>query len=295
MDLPVEENFKQVIIRCISFMKHQITGSDDIHTSIHESRKSCKRIRAVLKMIRDEMGYSNYYRENSFYRHLAGRMSGSRDDYVLLQCIENLARKRPEAFNEDALRPIKKLLSHRIKEATDQFNSQWGGFDHVIKDLEEAEKRILHCCSLRNDFAAMERGLRRIYRRGYRYNRSGQRGESMEEFHEYRKNTKYLLHQIELISPVYPKVMNAYAASLRKHAEQLGDTRDLDRLNLFLEQIPEGTLHPAPMEDLQELIRVRKRKRLKKIFRRSSLLYAEKPKRFIQRLEAYWEETHQKN
>ncbi len=47
----------------------------DIHKFIHEIRKSFKRIRAVLRLVRDEIGYDNYSRENIFYRDTNRKLS----------------------------------------------------------------------------------------------------------------------------------------------------------------------------------------------------------------------------
>ena len=295
MELPVEEGFRNVIGRSIGYMKDQINGSEDIHHSIHECRRTCKRIRAALKMIRDEIGYSNYFRENRFYRDLSRRMSGPRDDFVLLQSVDDLELKNPGVFGKETLTPLKEQLLERIEQRTAEFTVESGGFGRVLKDLEFAEERIIHYCRLRNNFAAMKSGIRRVYRKGYRFSTKTGIRESMEGFHEYRKQTKYLLYQMELISPVFPNVLNAYTGSLDKHADFLGDTRDLDRLELFLEKLPEGLVRPQSMEKLMELIRLKRRKKLKKIHRKSPLVFAEKPKQFVKRLESYWEITHQNN
>lgn len=295
MELPVEEGFRDVIGRSIHYMKDQIHTSEDIHHSIHECRRTCKRIRAVLKMIRDEIGYSNYFRENRFYRDLSRRMSGPRDDFVLLQSVDELELKKPVVFRKELLSPLKELLSDRMEKRIVEFTIERGGFGQVLKDLEDAEVRVTKYCRLRDSFSAMKSGIRRVYRKGYRFGTTDRISESVEAFHEYRKQTKYLLYQMELISPVFPNVMNAYTGTLDKHAEILGDTRDIDRLELFLEELPEGLIRPKALEELMELIRLKRRKKLKKIHRNSPLIFAEKPKQFVRRLESYWEIRHQNN
>ncbi len=295
MELPVEEGFRNVIGRSIGYMKDQISGPENFHHSIHECRRTCKRIRAALKMIRDETGYGNYFRENRFYRDLSRRMSGPRDDFVLLQSVGELELKNPGVFGKETLTPLKELLSERIEERIAEFSLTHGGFEQVLEDLEVAEERINHYCRLRNNFASMKSGMQRVYRKGYRFSIKDRIRESMEGFHEYRKQTKYLLYQMELISPVFPDVLNAYTGALDKHAELLGDTRDLDRLELFLMEQPEGLIRPQATEKLMGLIRLKRRKRLKKILRKSPLVFAEKPKQFVKRLESYWEITHQNN
>ena len=55
-------------------MENQMKSHEDVHKAIHETRRTIKRIRAILRLIRDETGYNIYYRENRFYRNISRKM-----------------------------------------------------------------------------------------------------------------------------------------------------------------------------------------------------------------------------
>ena len=70
-ELDLSQNVKQNVLRMIHEQYDQIiffcnARNVDPDKSVHEIRKSFKRLRAILRLIRDAIGYSTYYRENSF-------------------------------------------------------------------------------------------------------------------------------------------------------------------------------------------------------------------------------------
>ncbi|MCK4751050.1 MAG: CHAD domain-containing protein, partial [Bacteroidales bacterium] len=68
----VKENIDRILLEQVDYILGHCEGEqEDMHKSIHEIRKSIKRIRAVLRLIREEIGYSTYYRENVFYRDIS--------------------------------------------------------------------------------------------------------------------------------------------------------------------------------------------------------------------------------
>jgi len=289
MEIPLEESMRNIILSRISYAQDQINSHEDVHTLIHEIRKTVKRIRAVLKLIRDEIGYSNYYRENSFYRDLGRSLSGVRDSYVLGEVFSSLHERFPDAMKEKDYEAITGTLTRKVERELSDFTEKKGGFDSIHRELDCASGRVEQYCRLRNDFISVEKGIKRIYRRGSRYLSRVRKEFDTAEFHEYRKNTKYLLHQVEIIQPIYPRVLKSYAKSIDKHAELLGETRDYDRLEAYLHDQAGNVIRNAVKSSILGKIENHRGVLLQKIFSKSSLIYAENPKKFVKRLGNYWE------
>lgn len=286
--LTLEESLKGIIIDQISFVEDQIRNRTDVHRAIHESRKSIKRIRAVLQLIRDEIGYSNYFRENRFYRDLSRRLTHVRDSYVLFETVGLIEHNHPELLPANDFLYLKDCLTLRIEEDLSRFNNSLGGFEGILGDLNLARERIDHFCKLRNGTISIRKGIRRVYRRGRRYLSSVRKQFNMDEFHEYRKNTKYLLYHMELIQPVFPKLLKAYAVTIDRHAEILGHIRDYDRLELYLQDAPQEVISLTTRKKLLEKIRDHRQELMGRIFLKADLIYAEKPKEFVKRINTYW-------
>lgn len=291
MDLTLEESIRAIIQGRLCYIREQISNreQEDIHVLIHEIRKTLKRIRAVLKLIRDEIGYSDYYRENAFYRDLGRRLSGARDSYVLGQVLSSLREKYPGAVRKSESERLIRHLDQKTGREIIRFSGQCDGFDHMEKELARASGRTGEYCRLRNDFISLKNGIRRIYKRGRRHLSGVQKQFDMAGFHEYRKNNKYLLHQMEIIMPIYPRVLKSYVRSIDRHADILGESRDLDRLELFLQNEAESLIRDTVRSSMLEKIKDEREVLLEQAFSESSLIYAEPPGVFVNRLEAYWE------
>ncbi|MGA8262661.1 MAG: CHAD domain-containing protein, partial [Arenicellales bacterium] len=64
----------------------------DPDTTIHQVRKRCKKIRAVLRLARGSLDKDGVYEvENAFFRDLAAELSDLRDAVVLIETHDELA------------------------------------------------------------------------------------------------------------------------------------------------------------------------------------------------------------
>jgi CHAD domain-containing protein len=262
-------------------------GPGDPHTAIHEIRKTIKRIRALLKMIRDETGYSQYFRENRFYRDLARRMAPVRDRYVLLQSVRSLEAHNPGLFDKLEVKPIQDQLKARVETEMSIFKGRVGGFERLTDDLKQARGRLDHFIQLRNGFDSIRKGMKRVYRKGLRSQGRLEDETSMAELHEYRKCCRYLQFQVEMIHPIYPRLLKAYATSIDHHTEQLGTIRDLQRLECILHQ-SSGSLSPNSLSKLQKVIEAQCSDTMAGLFGKSRLIFPESPAAFMKRIRSYW-------
>jgi hypothetical protein len=79
---------------------------------IHEVRKSLKKVRAVLRLVRTDLGKKRYRAQNRLARDTARRLSVRRDDEVLFDTFERLTE--PLSDNEKSLlRSVQDQLTDR--------------------------------------------------------------------------------------------------------------------------------------------------------------------------------------
>ena len=244
-------------------------------------------------MIRDEIGYSHYIRENLFYRDLARRMAPVRDSFVLCQTVKSLETNHPDLISTNEFSFLKDRLSIRIEQDLASFIESSGGFKQVLADITQAGERINQYCQLRNGYISIKKGIKRVYRRGStHFPRIGPQFD-MDLFHEYRKISKYLQFQMEIIQPVYPKLLKAYAGTIDKHTELMGDIRDYDRLDFYIQNALPKEIPSSTRKKLLGKIRSQREDMLLKILSKSQMIYAEKPKEFIKRIKVYWNQYYQ--
>ena len=287
LEAPLEEGIKKLIYDQISLARDQTDNKSDIHLAIHESRRTLKRIRAVLRLVRDEIGNSNYYRENILMRDLGRRLSGARDHHVLLRTFCSLEELHPASFSGSEISRIKQLLEEQTDLEISHFMHDLGGFEQFKVDLVDALDRVDQYCTIRNDFLVIENGLRKNYKQGRRLMK--QIGKDDHDiFHEFRKRSKYFLHHIQILRPLFPRLMKAYVKSIRKYSELLGEARDYYRLEMFLEEPGPRSISADSRKNMTGKIRQVRNELIEKIYLDSSHIYAEKPGALVNRMRCYY-------
>ena len=261
---------------------------EQIHRAIHEIRKSMKRIRAVLRMIRDETGYSTYYRENIFYRDLSRKLSDIRNFEVLSGSIAALKQDLSTTIPSDVFDALLTEINHQQEEGT-------GGQARLIqllkitgREVKTGRERINDLPIRNNDFSVFEGGIYRVYRQGRKYLSNARKHPSPTLLHDLRKKMKYFWYQVEILEPIFPGPMNAYATTLEAIAESLGVYHDLQVLQEYLAQsdiIPDALVSEA----LQEACIAKKSMLLQHIWPLADTAYSEKPHSLIKRLSSYWQ------
>ena len=260
---------------------------EEVHKSIHETRKSMKRIRAFLRMIRDEIGYSSYYRENVFYRDLNRQLSDIRNFGVLSGTIQDLQKDLSSTIPDEIFQAVE-------EELVTQRNKVMGGpagliqlLKEIAAQIEVARERIYDFPILHNDFRAFEGGILRMYSQGKQYLKDARKNPTPTLLHDLRKKMKYFWYQVEILQPIFPGPMKAYADTLEKITEKLGEYHDLQVLQEFLHK---SGIIAAPIinETLQEACNAKKSMLLHDIWPMASMAYSEEPKAMVSRLASYW-------
>ncbi len=275
---------------CISIIREQarLGEGEDFHVAIHEIRRSTKRMRSILRLFRDEIGYSNYYRENRAFRDLSRLLSPVRDFYVRHQLVETIENRVPDLIPGNDFRTLQDHLKLLVEREKERIIWNGGGFENVLSEMSLAERRLNLYCKVSNGFNSVRYGLRRSYKQGHRMVDRGLRLNNAELLHEYRKRTKYLLFQMEVMQPLFPKLLKAYATAIEKHDKLLGEICDLDRLDLFLGGVSGRVIPLSAGERLRGKIKEFRRKLITRVSPSSHLIYAEKPGHLVKRFTIFY-------
>ncbi|MDQ2699867.1 MAG: CHAD domain-containing protein, partial [Actinomycetota bacterium] len=177
-------------------------------------------MRAVLRLVRGDLGKKPFRQENRRYRDAARLLSGYRDSDVLLETISALAADYPE----DAL-PLDQLISDL--EAEGQHGGEAatpGGIEVDMRraaDAIEAGDGLIGSWTLESsDWSLFERGLRRTYRDGRRALKHVESDPSPEALHEWRKRVKDLGYQLRLLKNAWKPALKAQARETGRLAEK---------------------------------------------------------------------------
>lgn len=113
--LKYQENFseglKRLMIKECKTALESIESAgtfEEKHEAVHEARKAFKKIRACLRLVRDEINY--YKEENKFFRDLGREISDIRDATANIEALKMLEDQYDSEIYENAFNDLEKEL-----------------------------------------------------------------------------------------------------------------------------------------------------------------------------------------
>lgn len=257
-------------------------GVDRDH-AIHEVRKSIKKLRALLRLVRPQLG-PLYAAENSRLREAGRKLSELRDAGALIGALDDLKKRANGALGGQSLSSIHRALTVHKKQVEEEV-----GTPELLRSLAATLGQTRQAAAswpLEADgFAAVEPGLEKTFRDGKKALAVARKSGTREDFHEWRKRVKDHWYHIRLLEKVWTEVMEGYEHSLKELETALGDDLNLAMLRNRVASTSNATgLIRTIDASRQEL-----RERALAIGER---VYAGKPRQFIRQMKHLWEAWH---
>lgn len=249
---------------------------------VHDARKAIKRMRALARLLRHELGEPEFRRVNDSLRSAAQRLAGARDAEVRLATLDALAKRHPRALAPERIRPLRTRLESERGAAIAPSERE-----RVLADIATMRRRLARWRLLEHDFDALAPGLRRIYREGRRRYRRVRRGRERraQDLHDWRKRVKSLYYVLDMLGGADRKGARGLTRRANRLGEVLGEEHDLWMLGAYLERHPDIFGEDSTTRDalLERIGRRRKRLR-KRALRLGARLYRRKPSSFTRRI-----------
>src|SRR5215510_11445411 len=80
--------------------------------AIHDARVGIKKVRAVLRLVRDSLDLKTYQEEDLLYRDVNRTLSKVRDSAAMLEVIDKLVEHFSEQLSKDAFANVRVELQH---------------------------------------------------------------------------------------------------------------------------------------------------------------------------------------
>lgn len=231
--------------------------------NIHGARKQLKRARATLRLLRAAIGDELYRSENVVARDAARPLSRARDDEVMNDALKGLAERFGTAISGVNVRQAAHEVSAK----------QLGGIKTALK---RAMTRAQKWQPDADGWDSIAKGLHSTYRRAQRALRNSRKDRATEDLHEWRKQTKYLWHQLQILTPIAAGPVGELADEFHHLADYLGEEHDL------------AVLRPRVPASATDLVDRRREELQDKAFALGERLYADKSKTFVHSLEKLW-------
>jgi len=246
--------------------------------AMHNTRKSLKRLRSLLRSLRVAFPKDLFRRENRRLAAAGRKIAPLRDVHVQLRTLGRLGA---------AAGPVAQKARRNLRRREDDFMRKIPALRRAVRQMLSASQGTL--ASWPMDQATPERlaaGLKRIYKRGRTALKAARQKPAPERLHEWRKQAKILGHGLALIEGLGPKKAGAMIQHTGQLCQILGDDHDLSLVLQALRQ--ENAAHPArDYRRMSSRISAKRRRLQKRAFKLGKGIFGQKPGAFERRLEGW--------
>jgi CHAD domain-containing protein len=224
--LPLDVGLRAVAREQLAYASAILIDDEvDDALAIHNARKALKKVRAVLRLVIDEIGREQFDEHDDMLRDIARRLSLARDRTAVVSAFDQYCVPRiPPSDCERARRAIElRREDGAIGEKGDARLLR----REVAAAIDVAETRVDEWAIDRCDFRAVNGGVGRSYRRVREAYAAVLDDVSEESLHDWRKRVKVVWYHCRLLQPRLPDGPRLMIAELGELGDLLGRERDL--------------------------------------------------------------------
>ena len=202
-----------------------------------------------------------------------------RDGQALLQTLDKL---KGAALQEDAGRFAARLRRElRDQKLAERRRLRARILRRSAAVLQPIRRRIAALPSSDLDAAQPVTGLERAYKNARKAGERAHEERTNDRLHEWRKQTKYLDNQLDMLKSFGPRLFARSRKRAHKLADRLGDDHDLAVLQAQIDKFTRGNPgQPDGAAALLSQLHERRQKLQRRAFRVGRRLYLGKPKRY---------------
>jgi CHAD domain-containing protein len=284
---PIPKAVKKAAEKQLRKTVEELTGQGDLgpDEAAHDARKRTKKLRALLRLTRPELGDKTYRRENRALRDAARLLSPVRDAWVLVEALDDLVTPPDENLSPEAVAGFRAVLAAEHRELQTGLE-EGGALGQAAEAYEQVLARVSRWPLKDHGWDSLDDGVEGVFRGGRQAMARARTGGRADDFHEWRKQVKYLRHQFGLLRRVWPDVLEAMEDTADELGERLGADHDLAVLRERVETEP--SLAPVVRKALLARIDARRKDHQDTALVLGGRLYAEKPAALRQRLGRLW-------
>lgn len=285
-DLP--SGIRRVVAEQIDRGLSETAFCADHGVAIHETRKSLKRIRALLKLVRPMLGDARYREENARFRDIAKALSDTRDAHVLHETLSLLELSRPQKAGSAIL---------ELRQALPSLSTDGGGQPAAAvatthKALQKAKRFYRNLEFKSPNPEHLFEGLRLSYKAARKAKDEAFQNGSDDGFHEWRKPVQVHWRQMRLLAEAWPEALTVRINAARELSHLLGRDHDLSVLAAFAASAAEqGKVSSEAAAAIRKAVRSEQLSLRRQAQPIGARLFAETASAHAARLAALWRAT----
>jgi CHAD domain-containing protein len=284
----VRKGIRRITRKQLQKALEQLTGrpKEGRDEAVHSARKSFKRIRAILRLVRPEIGERTYHAENLSFRDAARPLTEVRDARIVLDTVEQLAEHFKKQIGVRVFKDTRQALEANLRAVRKRVLDEQEARAIAAEAVRQSQKRIKDWADVPNKWRAIGQGLENVYRRALNAFEDASADPIVEKLHELRKQAKYLRYQLEVLRPLWPERMQELAEEADRLTKLLGDDHDLVILRQMLDSGRAGS--GEEREVLIPLMDERRAELQQEAMQLGGCFFQEPAKEFVGLIKGYW-------
>ena len=247
--------------------------------TVHEVRKHLKKLRAALRLTKNEVGKNRWASEDRCLREIGRLVSDLRDAHVRFQTLIQLRGDAKQQFPR-----IEELLSME----RESFSAAFAGWQkQAIPKLERVGERLSRWPLAGITWKQICGVVAKSYRRGQNRLAKALKKRDPESFHVWRMSVKELWYQLRILRPLNRLVLEEIATDAKTLGELLGRAHDFAFLLVRLDRERGDQALYDELVQLQKLIQKRGKRLHRDALELGRRFYAEPPKAFAKRISIF--------
>jgi CHAD domain-containing protein len=253
---------------------------------VHDARKRLKETRALLRLVREPLGKSNFTQWNVQLRDLARELAEQRDAAAMVEAWDRLIEIDRRRFSSAPMKRVRARLVERVEDAPAAAEQ---GRTNTADALDDARTKLAHWRLHTSDFKLFAAGIGKSYGDGRKALKAVRKAPDHDELrHDWRKRVKDHWYQVRLLRDAWPAVFDAREAELSRLADYLGEDHDLFVLANLVEAEPALFGAANTRQAINEAIRARQAQLYIDALSVGQRVYADTPDALVARWSRYW-------
>lgn len=285
---PIEsltENVRRLGAQQIDAVLKRLTVKSKQGRAVHEARKTMKRLRALLRLIRPALDKKTFKSNERRLKEFGRMLSGTRDIQAMLECIDKLEAAEPKAAKQAVGIALKNRLESQRVEAEDHLRENSNAA--LRKELRQLRASFAELDIKGDDADIIVTSIRKDYGAAAKAFHHAYEVAEDEAFHDWRKLVQRHWRQLLLVEAGWPSMLRAHINLVHELADTLGDDHDL---YVLVERVRQAGKTLGKQKQINAYLALcRKRQEMLRL--RAKLLgerlFAEKPSSLAARLATY--------
>ncbi|NBX77502.1 MAG: CHAD domain-containing protein [Proteobacteria bacterium] len=279
---PIESSLKTILVSGIKDAANVLSLSQGLHREqFKQARKSLKKARAVLYLLRDSISESKFSEEEKNLRKLSRTFRDVRDAHITEEVFMAFSKTHQKELSQEDWAEIMQALVAESKKTVETVFQEEKKLKEAIALLQAAMERIPEIKIKGSPWDSIEECLRSTFLECFEYSEACRDTHEEEYFVAWRKAVKFLRLEIDFFIEALSPEIKKWNQELHVLSDTLGEYQDLTLIEDQIQDCEESIKNKKALNKLGKLIHERK-KNLRKIARKiGSEIFTYKPKAFV--------------